>query len=132
MVYISFESMCLLFMHVQTTVLDEAAQAHPDSWWWLKADGCDVTEGLIESTKLQWSGDVDLNDGSLQKQYEAYRKRLAFAESVGLDGEHSDVVGQLTSLTSDISEDLEFIHSGKKSNYCNGAFYNYLIMMYFL
>ncbi len=46
----------------QTT---EASQAHPGSWWWLKADGCDITIGLRESTKLEWSGDVDLNDGSL-------------------------------------------------------------------
>ena len=71
----------------------------------------------MESTKLQWNGDVDLNDGSLQKQYEAYRERLAFAESVGLDGEHSDVIGQLMSVSSDLSDDLEFIHSGKKSCY---------------
>ena len=77
-------------------------------------DGCDVTQGLIESTKLQWSGDVDLNDGSLQKQYEAYRKRLAFAENIGLDEEHSDVIGQLTSVSKDISDDLELIHSGKR------------------
>ena len=103
-------------MSIQTAVLDSAAQAHPDSWWWLKADGCDITEGLMESTKLQWNGDVDLNDSSLQKQYEAYRDRLRFTESVGLDGEHSDVIGQLTKVTSDISDDLAFIHSGKTSN----------------
>lgn len=60
----------------QTTVLDEAAKTHPNSWWWLKTDGCDVTEGLMESTKLVWNGDVDLNDGKLLQQYEAYRTRL--------------------------------------------------------
>ena len=43
---------------VQTIALDEAAQAHPESWWWLKTDGCDIVKGLKESTKLQWSGDV--------------------------------------------------------------------------
>lgn len=97
---------------MQTTVLDDAARAHPDSWWWLKADGCDITKGLMESTKLQWSGDVDLNDGSLQKQYKAYRERLAFAAKLGLDGERTDVIGQLTQVLADISDDLDFIHSG--------------------
>ena len=49
----------------------EAARTNPDVWWWLKANGCDITKGLKESVKLQWSGDVDLNDGALQEQCEA-------------------------------------------------------------
>lgn len=100
---------------VQTAVLDEAAQAHPDTWWWLKGDGCDINEGLKESTKLQWSGDVDLNDGCLQEQYESYRKRLAFAEQVGLTNEHNETVQQVGVVSDEIAEDLKFIHSGKCS-----------------
>ena len=102
---------CLLCIP-QTTVLDEAARAHPDSWWWLKGDGCDITKGLTESIRFEWSGDVDLNDGSLQVQYEAYRERLAYIESISLDGEHGDTVGQLERVSSDLSVDLDFIHSG--------------------
>ena len=71
----------------------------------------------MESTKLQWNGDIDLNDGALQEQYEAYKSRLAFAESVGVNGEHSNVAGQLATIASDLSDDLTFIHSGKLS-YC--------------
>jgi len=41
-------------------VLDEAAKLNHDTWWWLKVDGCDLIKGLKESTKLMWSGDVDL------------------------------------------------------------------------
>ena len=37
---------------------------------------CDLVKGLKESVKLQWSGDVDLNDGCLHKQYDEYKKRL--------------------------------------------------------
>ena len=101
---------------MQTIVLDEAAQAHPDSWWWLKTDGCDIVKGLKESTKLQWSGDVDLNDGSLQEQYETYRKRLEFVKKLGLNIEHCEVTGQLKRILDDISDDLKFIYSGKNSN----------------
>ena len=57
-------------------------QSHPTAWWWLKADGCDLVKGLKESVKLQWSGDVDLNDGQLQKQYEEYVSRLKIRKLV--------------------------------------------------
>lgn len=67
-----------VYFLVQSVVLNEACLAHPDSWWWLKADGCDIISGLKESAKLEWSGDIDLNDGKLQEQYQAYREHLAF------------------------------------------------------
>ena len=36
----------------------------------MKADGCDLVEGLGESVNLDWSGDVDKNDGKrLYKHY---------------------------------------------------------------
>ena len=52
---------------LQVTVLDDAVKHHPDAWWWLKTDGVDINQGLQESLQHQWSGDVDLNDGGLQK-----------------------------------------------------------------
>ncbi|XP_065893778.1 uncharacterized protein [Dysidea avara] len=61
---------------IQLNVLDEAAKSNPGAWWWLKADGCNINKGLKETTKLQWSGDVDLGDGALQKQYQSYKLRL--------------------------------------------------------
>lgn len=51
---------------IQTHSLDEAAIQHPDVWWWIMGDGCDVVSGLGESTRHIWSGDVDLADGKLQ------------------------------------------------------------------
>ena len=65
-------------------VLDEATKSNSNTWWWLKADGCDLIKGLKESSKMLWSGDVDLADGSLQKQYEKYREYLKTAEKVAL------------------------------------------------
>ena len=67
----------------------------------------------MESTRLQWSGDVDLNDGSLQVQYQAYKSRLAEIKNIGVDsGKHSDVICQLTSVCREISDDLDFVSSG--------------------
>ena len=75
-------------------MLDAAASAHPNSWFWVKADGVDVVAGLRESLRLQWSDDVDLNDGELLKQYQLYRSRLVF-------------VGALTSTSTRLLDNLE-------------------------
>jgi len=91
-------------------VLDEAAEHNPDAWWWLKADGCDINKGLKESSKLEWSGDVDLTDGSLQEKYINYKKRLEMAESVGLCEEN--MVLDLSDVLNNINKDLEFLQTG--------------------
>ncbi|XP_065893229.1 uncharacterized protein [Dysidea avara] len=94
---------------IQASVLDEAAKSTHDTWWWLKADGCDITKGLKESTKMLWSGDVDLADGSLQKQYEEYRKRLKTVEMVALS--RQSACRELEEVLCDVKKDLQFIHS---------------------
>lgn len=50
---------------IQKGLLDDAAETLPDESWWIKSDGCDVVAGLTESMRGEWSGDVDLGDGSL-------------------------------------------------------------------
>ena len=96
---------------LQLAVLDDAAKHHPDAWWWLKADGCDINQGLKESLQRQWSEDVDLNDGSLQKQYNDYINRIEQAKQLGL--ERGQVDDHLELLLHDLTKDLEFINSGK-------------------
>ena len=76
----------------------------------MKADGCDINKGLKESTKLQWSGDVDLGDGSLQKQFQSYKLRLQKAEKLSVSRETA--VEDLNESLSAINEDLKFIQSG--------------------
>ena len=85
-------------------------KSNRDTWWWLKADGCDIIKGLKESTKLQCSGDVDLADGSLQKQYEEYKKRLEKAKMIALNRQLA--CKELEKVLLDIKEYLEFLHSG--------------------
>lgn len=67
----------------------------------------------MESTKMEWSGDVDLNDGLLQKQYEAYKQRLSVVEGLGLEAEGKDYTADRQSILDEVSKDVEFIHSGK-------------------
>ena len=81
---------------LQLNVLDEAAQHNPNARRWLKADGCDINKGLKESSRLEWSGDVDLGDGLLQEQHKNYRNRLKSAEKIGLCGD--DIAQELADV----------------------------------
>ena len=101
---------------LQVTVLGDAVKHHPDAWWWLKADNIDINQGLQESLQRQLSGDVDLNDGSLQKQYNDYINRIEQAQKLGL--ERHQVDDQLDLLLSDYTKDLKFINSGNLNFYC--------------
>ena len=94
-------------------MLDDAAKHQPNCWWWLKADGCDINPGLKESVKCVWSGDVDLNDGALQKQYNAYISRIEQAKTMGTECSPLQVADQLMLLSSELKEDLKCIDSGE-------------------
>jgi len=61
---------------------------------------------------MQWSGDVDLNDGSLQKQYETYLTRLGIAKGIGLKGGKQGALRDLKIVKSDILKDLQYVTSG--------------------
>ena len=51
---------------VQKMVLEEIQKKCSGSIWWIKADGFDVKEGLLESLKQKWSGDTDVEPEKLQ------------------------------------------------------------------
>jgi len=44
-------------------------------------------KGLKESVKQQCSGDIDLNDGNIQKQFAEYKDWLGRAEKMGMEKE---------------------------------------------
>lgn len=87
--------------------------------WWIKADGCDLVEGLSESTSKIWSGDVDLADGEVQKDYEAYVERLAFVETVGLPPRSSrqEIADDLQFLKTNLEDDLEAVTKGTPTDF---------------
>ena len=67
--------------------------------------------GVAESTRGVWSGDVDLNDGELDKQKELYKTRLAFIENLHATNRES-LIQSLDSHFEDLQNDKEFLHSG--------------------
>ena len=69
----------------------------------------DVVEGLSESVRLDWSGDVDLDDGSLQLQYETYITRLNFLKGLRLK-DHTHLIQELQLNQEDLMCDLASIH----------------------
>ena len=86
----------------------KASEYNPGVRWWIKADGCDVIPGLHESVRLEWSGDVDLNDGTLQKTYKKYRDRLKDISSIGKSST-SQTRLVLSTLQSELTEDLQYL-----------------------
>ena len=61
---------------------------------------------------MKWSGDVDLNDGNVQSQYNAYQTRLKEIGRIGLV-DAITIDNQLAVLLESLTEDLEFVYSGK-------------------
>ena len=114
---------------LQVHILDQASQIKPDVWWWIKADGCDILPGLGESVRGIWSGDVDHNNGDLQRQYTAYQERLKSIAGIQMahSSDHIELLEKLKVTCSKLSDDLNFLHSGKL--YC---YPNHSIMMILL
>jgi len=78
--------MYIIFIVIQTRVLEKLAKMNPGLHWWLKGDGTDIVKGLWQSIAGEWSGDVDLNDRKLQQQYCNYKLRMEVINSIGLNG----------------------------------------------
>lgn len=79
--------------------MDEAAKAHPNTWWWVKADGADLVSGLGESVRGVWSGDVDLNDGALKKAYDQHHQQL----------DHISLLGQASCCSSQLDASRKLV-----------------------
>ena len=100
---------------MQIAVLDEAASVHPNSWWWIKADGYDLVKGLTESVSGEWSGDVNLYPEVLEKLFEEYKERLRFLNGLGLQDRANSAVLQsdITTVKEQIINDIKFITNGR-------------------
>jgi len=66
--------------------------------------------------RLEWHGDVDLADGKLQSQYQAYRDRLKFVGGIcrnlmNVTQRHQTVL-DLQRTNQEMIEDLTFISKG--------------------
>ncbi len=101
--------------------MDEAAKLGKDTEWWIKSDGCDVVRGLTESVISKWSGDVDLGNGALQKQYDTYLKRIDVVK--GLTRQLTDpnekraTLVDIQSMQDSLKDDVTFLSSGELNNF---------------
>ena len=59
------------------SMLETAHKQSPNKSWWIKADALDFGKaGIRTSMKNEWSGDVDMGDGKLDKEHTKYVNRL--------------------------------------------------------
>lgn len=68
-----------------------------------------MVEGLGESTRLVWSGDVDLNCGDVSKLYKKYKDLLNFIDSLSMNCE---ILGDLSKCSAMLIEEKEFLVKG--------------------
>ena len=78
------------------------------------SDGCGVVQGIFESTRGDWSGDVNLNDGQVQELYVEYKEQLQWVEGIGLGNRRDCIRHDINITINDTGSDLEFVHSGNK------------------
>ena len=79
--------------------------------WWIKGDAVDLVEGLGESMRGEWSGDVDLNDGQLQQLFQQYQSHMEFIKTIGLNDrrDHSCIISDLLLEIESLKNDVEFL-----------------------
>jgi ribosomal protein S17E len=77
--------------------------------WWIKADACDLRQGLKESMRHEWSGDCDLGDGKLDALYKEY--------GLGLKNRKANLHDDLSKVISALDKDLKFLQDGEKEAY---------------
>ena len=100
-------------------VLERLVAINPTVQWWIKGDGTDVVKGLWQSVSGEWGGDVDLNDGKLQRLYSELQESLAWINNIGLsDSGINHIKKELEKVLGIISSDLHFISSGKYVHVC--------------
>ena len=102
-------------IYLKTAVIQKAySLSTNDTWWWIKGDGCDVIKGIWESTKGEWSGDVDLNDNQLENIYSMFQKQLQWAERIGLNERSNldSISCDLNTVMKDTVSDLDFVYTG--------------------
>lgn len=87
----------------------------------MKADGCDLISGLAESTRGVWTGDVDFNDGALEKQYQEYNCRLLAIKN--LQFKNVNLSSDLEREYRELKRNMEFLHKSKDQTIVFGSIF---------
>ena len=93
-------------------MLKKLHSVNPTAKWWIKGDGPDVVKGLWQSVSGEW-GDVDLNDGKLQRLHTEFQDAITWINSVGLHNSDVDhVKNDLKKVLTKLTSDLKFVSTG--------------------
>lgn len=73
-----------------------------------------MVKGLSESTRGVWSGDVDMNDGTLEKLFQNFSRQLKFVKSIGLGDRATGelMLSDLEQVLQDMKNYMEFLIKG--------------------
>lgn len=112
-----------LLLYEQTSVLDEACKILFNTWQWIKADGCNLSAGLSESTKDFW---MEMNDGKTTKNVLMYMDRLSFINNKRISGRNSRqcLADDMDVCVDQISNDTSFIPKCKLRLLCMSVICN--------
>ena len=102
----------LLSFNSQVVALDQLKEANPDGRFWLKLDATDLKEGMMESAKGVWNGDVDLADGKLQELRGEYNDRVNLASSVASINNRDSLEVALQRSVDILDTDIPFLDEG--------------------
>jgi len=80
--------------------LDELVSLYPNAQWWIKGDGTDIVKSLCQPVSGQWSGNVDLNDGELQRQYMEFSQRIDKINALRIVQKSAEKIGSELRLVS--------------------------------
>lgn len=89
--------------------MDELKKANPEGRYWIKLDGTDIKEGLMESMRGKWNGDVDLLDGKVNELRKEYDSRL---EVLKQTASKNVTFTFISSVVKELKTDVEFLTSG--------------------
>jgi len=101
-------------LHSQVPALKRASAEQPGGQWWIKANSCDLTSGLMESMHGIWNEDVNLADGKVQELNQMYRDRQTSCNELGLKESRSlqNIKTQIQNKWDEVKHNMEFLSPG--------------------
>jgi hypothetical protein len=89
--------------------------SNPNGRWWIKADACDVRDGLRESVRGIWSGDEDFGDGSVESLHAECASKCNTFKRLFAQQHSSVSIDDLKTLVDEFVDDTEFLKDGMAS-----------------
>ena len=73
-----------------------------------------MLQGLKESVRGHWQGDVDLGDGSLQLLFGEYQSRCGLIKKIGFNAGLNNAKANIEKIRTELENDLNFLNEGSE------------------